>query len=85
MGLAFMVDIFAFNLSIADIELLKPSVVSAFWNIPLSRDRMSDVFAVLLAISVFILSTDLDAPDMSIFDVDFLNTPASFDNIDSDF
>ena len=80
-----MVDIFVFNLSIADIELLKPSVVSAFWNIPFSRDRMSEVLAVLLAISVFILSTDLDAPDMSIFDVDFLNIPASFDNIDSDF
>ena len=80
-----MVDIFVFNLSIADIELLKPSVASAFWNIPFSRDRMSEVLAVLLAISVFILSTDLDAPDMSIFDVDFLNIPASFDNIDSDF
>ena len=69
----------------ADIELLKPSVVSAFWNMPLSRDRISEVFAVLLAISVFILSKDLDAPDISIFDVDFLNTPGSFDNIDSDF
>ena len=66
-------------------ELLKPSVVSAFWNIPFSRDRMSEVFAVLLAISVFIWSKALDAPDISIFEVDFLNTPASFDNIDSDF
>ena len=80
-----MVAIFVFNLSTADIELLNPSVVSAFWNIPFSRDRMSEVLAVLLAISVFILSKDLDAPDISIFEVDFLNIPESFDNMDSDF
>ena len=45
---------------------------------------MSDVLAVLLAISVFILSIDDDAPDISIFDVDFLNMFLSLESNDSD-
>ena len=80
-----IVAIFEFSLSIADMELLKPSVVSAFWNIPFSLDKMSDVVAVLFAISVFILSTDFEAPDKSMFEVAFLNIPGSLDNDDSDF
>ena len=80
-----IVAIFEFSLSIDDIELLKPSVVSAFWNILFSLDKMSDVLAVLFAISVFILSTDFEAPDKSMFEVAFLNIPDSLDNNDSDF
>ena len=80
-----IVVILEFSLSIADMELLKPSVVSAFWNIPFNLDKMSDVLAVLFAISVFILSIDFEAPDKSMFEVDFRNIPDNLDNNDSDF